>query len=102
MAPTLLWCSVFTAFLAASATSLVKDSLPEAPSGWAELQHAQLPPSRGLNLRFGLAQPGFSRLESLLQNISDPSHPDYGNHLSKEQVHALSKPSSDALELVEG
>ncbi|KAJ7893410.1 tripeptidyl peptidase A [Mycena olivaceomarginata] len=102
MAPTLLWCSVFTAFLAASATSLVKDSLPEAPSGWTELQHAQLSPSRGLNLRFGLAQPGFSRLESLLQNISDPSHPDYGNHLSKEQVHALSKPSSDALELVEG
>ncbi|KAJ7826871.1 tripeptidyl peptidase A [Mycena olivaceomarginata] len=84
MAPTLLWCSVFTAFLAASATSLVKDSLPEPPSGWAELQHAQLSPSRGLNLRFA-------------------THliPDYGNHLSKEQVHALSKPSSDALDLVE-
>ncbi|KAJ7796535.1 peptidase S8/S53 domain-containing protein [Mycena olivaceomarginata] len=32
-----------------------------------------------------------SRLESLLQKISDPSHPEYGNHLSKEQVHALSK-----------
>ncbi|KAJ7350888.1 tripeptidyl peptidase A [Mycena albidolilacea] len=102
MAPTLLWCSVFTAFLAVSATSLVKESLPEAPSGWAELQHAQLSPSRGLNLRFGLAQPGFSRLESLLQNINNPSHPDYGNHLSKEQVHDLSKPSNDALELVEG
>ncbi|KAF7362509.1 Tripeptidyl peptidase A [Mycena venus] len=98
-----LWCSVLAAFLAsASASSLVKHSLPDVPSGWAEIQDAELSPSRGLNLRFGLAQHGFLQLESLLLNISDPSHPSYGKHLSKEQVHALSTPSNDTLELVDG
>jgi tripeptidyl-peptidase-1 len=81
--------------------ALVKHSLPDIPSGWVQLQDAPLTPSRGLNLRFGLVQHGFSHFESLLLNISDPSHPSYGNHLSKEQVHALSKPSNNTLKLVE-
>ncbi|KAF8214386.1 Pro-kumamolisin, activation domain-containing protein, partial [Mycena galopus ATCC 62051] len=85
-----------------SASSLVKHSLPDVPSGWAKIQDADLSPSRGLNLRFGLAQHSFTQLESLLQNISDPSHPSYGKHLSKEQVYALSSPSNDTLDLVEG
>ncbi|KAJ7252395.1 peptidase S8/S53 domain-containing protein [Mycena haematopus] len=102
MTPT-LWCFVLAAIVAcASASSLVKHSLPEAPFGWTELRDTPLSPNRGLNLRFGLnTQQGFSHLESLLQNNSDPSHPNYGKHLSKEEVHALSKPSSDTLELVE-
>ncbi|KAF8188541.1 tripeptidyl peptidase Sed3 [Mycena galopus ATCC 62051] len=104
MVPAPLWGSALAAFLtsAVSASSLVKHSLPDVPSGWAEIQDADLSPSRGLNLRFGLAQHGFTELESLLQNISDPSHPSYGKHLSKEQVHALSSPSNDTLDLVEG
>ncbi|KAF8178368.1 peptidase S8/S53 domain-containing protein [Mycena galopus ATCC 62051] len=104
MVPAPLWGSVLAAFLtsAVSASSLVKHSVPDVPSGWAKIQDADLSPSRGLNLRFGLAQHGFTQLESLLQNISDPSHPSYGKHLSKEQVHALSSPSSDTLDLVEG
>ncbi|KAJ6593147.1 peptidase S8/S53 domain-containing protein [Mycena capillaripes] len=98
-----LWCVLagFLASTSASLSSLVKHSLPNVPSGWAELQDAPLSPNRHLNLRFGLAQYGFSQLESLLQKISDPSHPSYGKHLSKEQVHALSKPSNSTLELVE-
>ncbi|KAJ7810822.1 subtilisin-like protein [Mycena leptocephala] len=90
------------AFASAHPQALVKHSLPDIPSGWIQLSDAPLTPSRGLNLRFGLVQHGFSHLESLLLNISDPSHPSYGNHLSKEQVHALSKPSNNTLKLVEG
>jgi tripeptidyl-peptidase-1 len=89
------------AFASAHPQALVKHSLPDIPSGWIQLSDAPSTPSRGLNLRFGLVQHGFSHLESLLLNISDPSHPSYGNHLSKEQVHALSKPSNNTLKLVE-
>ncbi|KAJ7146911.1 peptidase S8/S53 domain-containing protein [Mycena epipterygia] len=85
-----------------SASSMVKHSLPGVPSGWSELQDVALRPSQGLNLRFGLAQHGFTVLESLLRNISDPGHPSYGNHLSKDRVHALSRPSNDTIDIVEG
>ncbi|KAJ6593294.1 peptidase S8/S53 domain-containing protein [Mycena capillaripes] len=95
------WC-VLAAFLISTSANSLKHSLVDVPLGWAELKDAQLSPTRGLTLRFGLAQHDFPQLESLLRNISDPSHPSYGNHLSKEQVHALSKPSNGTLELVEG
>ncbi|KAJ7033466.1 subtilisin-like protein [Mycena alexandri] len=100
----LLWCLLasFVTAAAAHSRSFVKHSLPDIPSGWSELEDAQLSPSRGLNLRFGLAQHRFSHLESLLRNISDPTHASYGQHLSKDQVQTLSKPSDETLELVDG
>ncbi|KAJ7744658.1 peptidase S8/S53 domain-containing protein [Mycena metata] len=96
----LVWC-LLASFVAA-APSLVKHSLPNIPTGWSKLEDTQLSPSRGLNLRFGLAQHRFSHLESLLRNISDPAHASYGQHLSKDQVQTLSKPSDETLELVDG
>ncbi|KAJ7503167.1 tripeptidyl peptidase A [Mycena galericulata] len=101
MALVTLWC-VLAGFLASSSASLVKHSLPDVPTGWVEVLDAPLAPSQGLNLRFGLAQDRFPHLESLLLNISNPNHPNYGKHLSKEQVNALSTPSNDTLEIVEG
>ncbi|KAJ6452383.1 tripeptidyl peptidase A [Mycena vitilis] len=97
-----LWCVLvgLVASTSASSRSLVKHSLADIPSGWAELRDAQLSPGHGLNLRFGLVQPGFSQLESLLRDVSDPSHLSYGKHLSKDQVHALSRPSNTTIELV--
>ncbi|KAK7057801.1 Tripeptidyl peptidase A [Favolaschia claudopus] len=95
------WCSLFLAFLAgASASSVLKDALSGIPSGWTELQDAELSPTRGLKLRFGLTQHDFPQLESLLLDISDPSHPSYGNHLSRDEVHALSTPTEEAVQLV--
>ncbi|KAJ7292722.1 tripeptidyl peptidase A [Mycena rebaudengoi] len=74
-----------------------------APSGYTEIRDAQLSPVHGLDLRFGLAPlHEFSELESILRDVSDPDHPNYGNHLSKEEVHALTKPSDHTLEMVEG
>ncbi|KAF7350862.1 Tripeptidyl peptidase A [Mycena sanguinolenta] len=104
MAPT--WRFILATYLACqcvSASPLVtlRHSLPEVPAGWTELRDAELSPSRGLNLRFGLTQQGFPHLAALLQDTSDPSHPNYGKHLSKAEVYALSKPSDDTLALVE-
>ncbi|KAJ6491657.1 peptidase S8/S53 domain-containing protein [Mycena vitilis] len=79
----------------------VKNALPTVPSGWAEVQNARLPPTHGLNMRFGLAPQGSHLLESSLRNTSDPLHPNYGDHLSKAQVHALSKPATDTIRMVE-
>ncbi|KAJ6590124.1 tripeptidyl peptidase A [Mycena vulgaris] len=97
-----LWCIVagILASTSASSLTLVKHPLPGVPFGWEELREISLGPKQGLNLRFGLAQHGFPQLEALLQNISDPGHPSYGNHLSKEKVHSLSTPSNDTLEIV--
>ncbi|KAJ7163455.1 tripeptidyl peptidase A [Mycena crocata] len=85
----------------ASPSSLVKHALPDVPSGWTALEDVALSPDQHLNLRFGLNQHSFPQLEALLKNTSDPSHPSYGNHLSKERVHALSTPSNDTLEIVQ-
>ncbi|KAJ6483851.1 tripeptidyl peptidase A [Mycena vitilis] len=103
MVPAPLWCVLVGLLVRASASSpsVVKQSLADVPSGWTELQDA-LSPSRGLNLRFGLVQHGFSQLESSLRNLSNPSHSSYGKHLSKDQVHTLSTPSRYALEFVGG
>ncbi|KAJ7189045.1 tripeptidyl peptidase A [Mycena filopes] len=100
MFPALLCLLATLAAVPARSASLVKHSLPDVPSGWSALEEADLSPSRGLNLRFGLAQHQFPHLEAVLRNTSDPTHSSYGQHLSKAQVHALSKPSDDTLELV--
>ncbi|KAJ7188899.1 tripeptidyl peptidase A, partial [Mycena filopes] len=88
------------AIASAHSLSVVKHSLPDVPSGWADLGDAHLSPSRGINLRFGLAQHRFSHLEAVLRNISDPSHSTYGHHLSKDEVLSLSKPADETLDLV--
>ncbi|KAJ7647839.1 tripeptidyl peptidase A [Roridomyces roridus] len=98
MAPlSLLW--LFASLNVAFASSQVKHSLSGVPDGWIQTLDV-LPPTQGINLRFGLAH-GFSTIESLLQDISDPSHPNYGNHLSKEEVHILSAPTDDTLHKVQ-
>ncbi|KAJ6611489.1 tripeptidyl peptidase A [Mycena sp. CBHHK59/15] len=100
MAPSLLF--VLAGFLAStSSLSLVKHALPDVPAGWAEISDSQLSPVHGLQLRFGLAQPGFSQLEYMLRHTSDPTHPSYGKHLSKQEVHALTKPPNATIKMVE-
>lgn len=42
-----------------------------------------------LNLRFALAQNSFSGLEYALYDVSTPSSPHYGQHLSKAEVCTL-------------
>ncbi|KAJ7198545.1 peptidase S8/S53 domain-containing protein, partial [Mycena pura] len=104
MARVSVWATLvalLTVSSTSAAVSFVKHSLSEVPSGWTELQGEPVSPARGLNLRFGLTQSRYSELESALQHISNPIHPSYGKHLSKEQVHALSIPANETLAIVE-
>ncbi|KAG1760276.1 peptidase S8/S53 domain-containing protein [Suillus occidentalis] len=50
------------------------------------------------------AKPGTSlnRLEQHLWELSDPSHPCYGAHLSKEEADTLMAPHPEALDIVNG
>ncbi|KAJ7750059.1 tripeptidyl peptidase A [Mycena maculata] len=76
MFPSSLWYLLASTGFIVSASAfspLVKHSLTDVPSGWAELRDAPF----------------------------DPGHASYGKHLSKDHVKALSRPSNDSLAVVQ-
>ncbi|CAF9942975.1 MAG: hypothetical protein ALECFALPRED_010346 [Alectoria fallacina] len=100
--------SVPLAFLAASTTILssplrsrteyaVKDT-HHVPRKWHKVGPA--PAHALLNLHIGLKQSQFDELERHLYEVSTPSHPRYGQHLTNEEVDELVKPADDTLNLV--
>lgn len=68
------------------------------PPNWVNI--GRVPSSHNIPLRIGLPQLRFSELEQHLAETSDPSHPNYGKHLSKEDVEALVAPHPKSLEAV--
>ncbi|KAH9055579.1 subtilisin-like protein [Lactarius vividus] len=70
----------------------------EPPRNWVNLGRA--PSSYIIQLRIALRQPRFSELEQHLSEISDPFHPSYGKHLSKEDVEALVAPHASSVDAV--
>ncbi|KAJ3761594.1 tripeptidyl peptidase A [Lentinula raphanica] len=62
--------------------------------------HSPSPPKHNIELKIGLPQPNFHVLEKHLYEVSDPSHPRYGQHLSKAEVEAIVAPHPESLELV--
>lgn len=65
------------------------------PRGWAK--HSRPHPDHLISLRIGLPQHNFPLLEKHLYEVSDPDHPRYGEHLSKEEVEALTAPHPESL-----
>jgi hypothetical protein len=69
-----------------------------APEGWHQL--STLPsPSTPITLRFHL-RTSYADLERELLTVSDPSHPRYGDHLSREALFALTAPVEGAVDVV--
>ncbi|KAJ7167615.1 subtilisin-like protein [Mycena filopes] len=91
--------SLLPVFLFAEKTLLIKESVA-TPSGWTRLGRA--PPDRSIRLRIALPQQDFSSLEQSLYEISDPDHPRYGAHMTKEEVEKLVAPTPTSLALVNG
>lgn len=62
-----------------------RNSIPESfvNSGPAPLNEM-------LSLRIALVQGNMASLEEVLMNVSTPGHPQYGQHLSKEEVSIVS------------
>ncbi|KAJ7033198.1 subtilisin-like protein [Mycena alexandri] len=72
----------------------------QLPSGWSRVRrHA---PDAVLPLRFGLAQPNidFNTLEELLNDVSHPESPNYGNHWTATRVAEHFAPSDEAVHAV--
>ncbi|KAG5648771.1 hypothetical protein DXG03_000120 [Asterophora parasitica] len=69
------------------------------PRGWVK---DGIPSSdHTIVLRIGLPQPNFSVLENHLYEVSDPDHPRYGAHLSKEEVESLIAPHPESINVVD-
>ncbi|KAG0702394.1 peptidase S8/S53 domain-containing protein [Suillus ampliporus] len=76
----------------------VKESIHGPPRGWSK--HSPAPKHHMLQLKIALPQPRFPELEQHLWEVSDPSHPRYGAHLSKEETDALTAPHPETLDIV--
>ncbi|KAG6828489.1 hypothetical protein H0H92_007804 [Tricholoma furcatifolium] len=97
----LLWLLALIPFAVASprpcATKLKESITP--PRGWTQ---ASTPDAdHKIALRIGLPQPNFDVLETHLYEVSDPYHPRYGAHLSKEEVDELVAPHPDSVNAVD-
>ncbi|KAG6861867.1 hypothetical protein C0995_011164 [Termitomyces sp. Mi166 len=83
--------------LAIASPSKLKESV-FPPRGWSK--RSTPPADHKIVLRLGLPQPNFHVLETHLYEVSDPYHPRYGAHLSKEEVDALVAPHTDSIDAV--
>lgn len=80
--------------LLTTASAGVLESLPDVPEGW---QHVGSPgPQQTIVLRIAMVSPGEDEFERRLYQMSDPSHPEYGNHLSREELDAILQPDAKA------
>ncbi|KAH9035784.1 subtilisin-like protein [Lactarius pseudohatsudake] len=77
---------------------LVKHAWNTVPADWESLG----PPPAGtvINLHVALKPRNENALIDALYEVSTPSHPKYGAHLSKEEVARLVAPHQDTLELI--
>ncbi|KAF8259523.1 subtilisin-like protein [Lactarius quietus] len=76
----------------------VKHSWKTIPPNWESLGHP--PPGTTIDLYIALIPRHEHALIDSLYDVSDPSSPNYGAHLSKEQVSQLVAPHPDTLELI--
>ena len=56
-------------------------------------------PEEGVNLVFALKQKNVDVLEELFWKASDPESPDYGSHLSLEEISDLVRPSDETVKV---
>ncbi|KAI1654590.1 tripeptidyl-peptidase [Daldinia decipiens] len=81
-----------------AATAKVMDSLKSVPKGWAEVRQAS--PDDSVTLRVGLKQQHAAALEQAVIEISTPGHPNYGMHLSRDEVRAYTAPTKRSVSSV--
>lgn len=92
---------LFAALVAASPANvemLLKQSLPMVPHGW-EI-HSAAPANQKINMHIGLTEQNMGVLQKRLLEMSDPSHADYGKHMSKTEIDELVAPSKSTMDSV--
>lgn len=92
---------VLVATLAAASplsSFVTKQALPSVPQGW-QLE-AAAPPAHTIDLHIRLKEENIDQLKARALEISDPDHHDYGKHLSKTEVDALTAPTKETVDSV--
>jgi tripeptidyl-peptidase I len=74
------------------------DSLRAVPSGWKQLGTPS--PDTRIHLRIALKKPNHDLFEKTLFAISSPDHPKYGQHLKREELKAMLKPTAQSTDTV--
>ncbi|KAF7972529.1 hypothetical protein HWV62_17826 [Athelia sp. TMB] len=94
--------SLLVAVASAGPTSrsgmIVRASRSAVPSGFELI--AAAPADQTIPLRIALVQNNISGLEKALYDVSTPGSPNYGNHLSKEEVESYVRPSQASIDAV--
>lgn len=77
---------------------VVIDSPPMHPRAWTRLNRANL--QKTVELTFAIKQQNVDILEKRLLEVSTPSNPLYGQHLTSSTIHDLLKPKPEAIKAV--
>ena len=83
---------------AVTARSELVQKLSQAPGGWVESHAAS--PEQILRLTIALSSPNRHIIEETLAETSDPSHPRYGQHLTRAEALTLIRPRDESFEAV--
>ncbi|OIW25680.1 subtilisin-like protein [Coniochaeta ligniaria NRRL 30616] len=86
---------LFLALLATAVSARVFDSLPTVPKGWKQVRTAT--PKEPIALRIALRQQHSDALEQAVLEISTPGHPNYGMHMTRDEVRSYTAPSAKAV-----
>ena len=94
---TLISSATFLGVFARPATqnNVAHESVAELPHGWRSVGEAD--GSLPLVLSVALKQPRMSELEAHVQDLSEPSHPKYGAHLSQNDISEFQHPDREGL-----
>lgn len=90
LAPVLLFASM--------ATAKIIHSLPSVPLRWSFVRDAV--PSDPISLKIALRQQHADELEQVVLEVSTPGHPNYGMHLTRDQLRSFTAPSATAARAV--
>lgn len=83
------------ALLATAVSARVFDSLPAVPKGWKEVRTAKS--TEPISLRIAMRQQHSAALEQAVLEMSTPGHPNYGMHMSRDEVRSFTAPSARAV-----
>ena len=83
---------------AAAATSVTMEELRHVPEGWHSVDVPDQ--SRSIHLRIAMTQPKQGLFEQALLQISTPGHVRYGQHLKREELKDMLRPTPDATSAV--
>ncbi|KAI3326418.1 subtilisin-like protein [Xylariaceae sp. AK1471] len=78
----------------AEGKNVLVEDLREVPAGWTKLRDAKN--DQLIKLRIALEQPNLDKFEQTLYDISTPQHALYGQHLSREELRDLVKPTEES------